>query len=137
MTDLEKLIPQALELSINGETLAIKPLKVGQMPAFLRAISPVMQHLTKTEIDWLALFGERGDDLLSAIAIAVGKPRQWVDELAADQAIVLAAKVIEVNADFFTQAVMPKLGGLLDQAKSLTPAVQMPTQASGSTPSSG
>jgi hypothetical protein len=137
MTDLEKLIPQALELSINGETLAIKPLKVGQMPAFLRAISPVMQHLTKTEIDWLALFGERGDDLLSAIAIAVGKPRQWVDELAADQAIVLAAKVIEVNADFFTQAVMPKLGGLLDQAKSLTPAVQMPTQASGLTPSSG
>ena len=47
MTDLEKLIPQALELSINGETLAIKPLKVGQMPAFLRAISPVMQHLSQ------------------------------------------------------------------------------------------
>ena len=38
--------------------------------------------------------------LLSAIAIAVGKPRAWVDDLAADEAIVLAAKVIEVNADF-------------------------------------
>ena len=137
MNDLEKLISQALELSINGETLAIKPLKVGQMPAFLRAISPVMQHLTKTEIDWLALFGERGDDLLSAIAIAVGKPRQWVDELAADQAIVLAAKVIEVNADFFTRTVMPKLDGLLGQARSLTPPVQSATQATGSTPSNG
>ena len=138
MTDLEKLIPQALEVSINGETLAIKPLKVGQMPAFLRAISPVMQHLTKTEIDWLALFGERGDDLLSAIAIAVGKPRQWVDELAADQAIVLAAKVIEVNADFFTRTVMPKLDGLLGQARNLTPPpAQVATQASGSTPSNG
>jgi hypothetical protein len=138
MTDLEKLIPQALELSINGETLAIKPLKVGQMPACLRAISPVMQHLTKTEIDWLALFGERGDDLLSAIAIAVGKPRQWVDELAADQAIVLAAKVIEVNADFFTRTVMPKLDGLLGQARNLTPPpAQVATQASGSTPSNG
>ena len=138
MTDLEKLIPQALELSINGETLAIKPLKVGQMPAFLRAISPVMQHLTKTEIDWLALFGERGDDLLSAIAIAVGKPRQWVDELAADQAIALAAKVIEVNADFFTRTVMPKLDGLLGQARNLEPPpAQVETQATGSTPSSG
>jgi hypothetical protein len=31
--------------------------------------------LSSPEIDWLALFGERGDDLLSAIAIAVGKPR--------------------------------------------------------------
>ena len=41
-----------------------------------------MQQLTAPEIDWLALFGERGHDLLSAIAIAVGKPRAWVDELA-------------------------------------------------------
>ena len=134
MTDLEKLIPQALELTVNGETLAIKPLKVGQMPAFLRAISPVMQHLSRTEIDWLTLFGERGDDLLSAIAIAVGKPRQWVDDLAADEAILLAAKVIEVNADFFTRTVMPKLDGLFTQAKNLVPT---PAPVSGSTPSNG
>jgi len=53
MSDLETLIPQAVELTIGGETLAIKPLKVGQMPAFLRAISPVMQHLTRAEIDWI------------------------------------------------------------------------------------
>ena len=99
MSDLETLIAQPVELVIDGEPLAIKPLKVGQMPAFLRAISPVMQQLTSSEIDWLALFGERGDDLLSAIAIAVGKPRTWVDELAADEAILLAAKVIEVNAE--------------------------------------
>ena len=122
MTDLEKLIPQALDLTVNGETLAIKPLKVGQMPAFLRTISPVMQHLSRTEIDWLTLFGERGDDLLSAIAIAVGKPRQWVDDLAADEAILLAAKVIEVNADFFTRTVMPKLDGLFTQAKTIAPS---------------
>jgi hypothetical protein len=136
MTDLEKLIPQALELTVNGETLAIKPLKVGQMPAFLRAISPVMQHLSRTEIDWLSLFGERGDDLLSAIAIAVGKPRQWVDDLAADEAILLAAKVIEVNADFFTRTVMPKLDGLFTQAKSLAAVPPTPTGVeSGSMPS--
>jgi hypothetical protein len=113
MHDLEALIPQAVELVIDGAPLAIKPLKVGQLPAFLRAISPVMQQITSTEIDWLALFGERGDDLLSAIAIAIGKPRAWVDELAADEAILLAAKVIEVNADFFNRAVIPKLDHLL------------------------
>lgn len=130
MSDLEALIPQAVELVIDGEPLAIKPLKVGRMPAFLRAISPVMQQLTTNEIDWLALFGERGDDLLSAIAIAVGKPRAWVDELAADEAILLAAKVIEVNADFFTRTVIPKLDGLFAQTK-LPPVMA----AAGSTPS--
>lgn len=141
MNELEKLIPQATELTLHGEALAIKPLKVGQMPAFLRAISPVMQHLTRNEIDWLTLFGEHGDDLLSAIAIAVGKPRLWVDDLAADEAILLAAKVIEVNADFFTRTVMPKLDGLFTQAKSLTPVpvtvpVTMPSPTSGSMSSS-
>lgn len=135
MSDLETLIAQPVELVIDGEPLAIKPLKVGQMPAFLRAISPVMQQLTASEIDWLTLFGERGDDLLSAIAIAVGKPRAWVDELAADEAILLAAKVIEVNADFFTRTVIPKLDGLFATVK-LPPLMAAAGETGGSAPSS-
>jgi len=131
MSDLDTLAPASVKLIVAGEALALKPLKVGQMPAFLRAVSPVMQSLTKPEIDWIALFGERGDDLLAAIAIAVGKPRDWVDDLAADEAILLATKVIEVNADFFTRSVIPKLDGLLTPIK--VPALE---PASGSTPSS-
>lgn len=132
MSDLDALVPQVAELVIDGEPLLIKPLKVGQLPGFLRAISPMMQQISSSEIDWLALFGEHGDDLLSAIAIAVNKPRAWVDELAADEAILLAAKVIEVNADFFTRTVMPRLDGVL------APGLKVPatTAAGGSTPSS-
>ena len=36
MSDLDALVPQAVELVIDGEPLAIRPLKVGQLPAFLR-----------------------------------------------------------------------------------------------------
>ena len=131
MSDLEPLIPQAVELVIDGEPLAIKPLKVGQMPAFLRAITPVMQQIGGDGIDWLTLIGERGDELLTAVSIAIGKPRAWVDALDADQAILLAAKVLEVNADFFTRTVMPKLDGLFAQASTMTAAATV-----GSTPSS-
>jgi len=131
MSDLGKLVPQAVELSLAGDVVAIKPLKIGQMPAFLRAITPVMQQLGSNGIDWLALFGEHGDDLLTAVSIAIGKPRAWVDALDADEAILVAAKVIEVNADFFTRTVMPRLneqmGGLFEQASTAT---------AGSTPSS-
>ncbi len=131
MSDLDKLVPQAVEISLAGEIVAIKPLKIGQMPAFLRAITPVMQQFGGNGIDWLALFGEHGDDLLTAVSIAIGKPRAWVDALDADEAILVAAKVIEVNADFFTRTVMPRLneqmGGLFEQASTAT---------AGSTPSS-
>ena len=129
MSDLDNLVPQAVELVIDGEPLAIRPLKVGQLPAFLRAITPVMQYLGGDGIDWLALFGERGDDLLTAVSIAIGKPRGWVDALDADEAILVAAKVIEVNADFFSRMVMPRLDGLIAQ----TSAVAI---TAGSTPSS-
>ena len=124
MSDLDKLVPQAVEISLAGEIVAIKPLKIGQMPAFLRAITPVMQQFGGNSIDWLALFGEHGDDLLTAVSIAIGKPRAWVDALDADEAILVAAKVIEVNADFFTRTVMPRLneqmGGLFEQASTAT-----------------
>jgi len=129
MSDLDALVPQAVELVIDGEPLAIRPLKVGQLPAFLRAITPVMQYLGGDSIDWLALFGERGDDLLTAVSIAIGKPRGWVDALDADEAILVAAKVIEVNADFFTRTVMPRLDGLIAQTSAVA-------ATAGSTPSS-
>ena len=129
MSDLDALVPQAVELVIDGEPLAIRPLKVGQLPAFLRAITPVMQYLGGDGIDWLALFGERGDDLLTAVSIAIGKPRGWVDALDADEAILVAAKVIEVNADFFTRTVIPRLDGLITQTSAVA-------ATAGSTPSS-
>ena len=58
MNDLDTLIPPTAEITVGGETLFIQPLKIGQMPAFLRAIGPAMQQLTAPEIDWLGLFGE-------------------------------------------------------------------------------
>ncbi|MHA6853377.1 DUF6631 family protein [Ralstonia pseudosolanacearum] len=130
MDDLDKLIPQPAELTVGGEALVILPLKVGRLPAFLRAISPTLQQLQAPQIDWLGLFIEHGDDLLQAVAVAVGKPRAWVDALAADEAILLAAKVVEVNADFFTRTVLPRLDGLIGQVVS-GPA------PSGSMPSNG
>ena len=122
MTDLEKLIPQDTLVQVASETIAISPLKVGQLPAFLRVISPVMAQLSQPQINWLALFGERGDDLLNAIGIAVRKPREWVDDLAADDALLLAAKVMEINADFFTRTVIPKLDGLFSLGKGIQAA---------------
>ena len=122
MTDLEKLIPQDTLVQVAGEIIAISPLKVGQLPAFLRVISPVMAQLSQPQINWLALFGERGDDLLNAIGIAVKKPREWVDDLAADDALLLAAKVMEVNADFFTRTVIPKLDGLFSLGQGIQAA---------------
>lgn len=46
MSGLETLIPTGAEVVIAGEALTIRPLKVGQLPAFLRTIAPVMRQIT-------------------------------------------------------------------------------------------
>ena len=83
----------------------------------------------------MAVFNQVLDGVEPATGFAVGKPRAWVDELAADEAILLAAKVIEVNADFFTRTVIPKLDGLFATMK-LPPLMAVAGETAGSTPSS-
>lgn len=135
MTELDQLVPAGTPLEVAGVALVLQPLRIGQMPGFLRAISPALQQLQSPPIDWLTVLGEHGDELLGAVAIAIDRPRAWVDALAADEALVLVAKVIEVNADFFTRRVLPKLDGLFGQAQAVmaSPQVHRP---SGSMPSS-
>ena len=129
--DLNQLLPAAKECKVGGETLSILPLKVGKLPAFLRAITPALRYIAQNEIDWLALFAEEGEALLNAVAIAVGRDRAWVDELTPDEVIVLASTVVEVNSDFFTRTVLPRLKDLFGQVSAVTDAVD------GLTPSSG
>ena len=97
------------------------------IPGFCERLTALLPSL----VDHRCSYGERGDDLLTAVSIAVGKPRAWVDALDADQAILLAAKVLEVNADFFTRTVMPRLDGLIARTGA---TAAMAT--AGSTPSS-
>lgn len=115
-------------VEVNGETIRVGPLKIGQIPAFLRAIAPVLRQLSSPEIDWPHLLGQHGDDLLEALAIALGKSREWVDARSVDEAILLAAQVIEVNAEFLTRTVIPVLDGLFlgatPQSASTLPAAE-------------
>ena len=131
MTELEQLTATPQALQIAGETLTIAPLKVGQLPAFLRAITPLMDYLREPVIDWLALLAQRGDDLLAALAIAVKKPEDWIHALNADEALMLAAKVMEVNADFFTRAVLPQLEGLMQHLPAASSKVTGLTSSNG------
>ena len=128
--ELERLIPQGTKVSVASDTVIIYPLKVGQLPAMLRAVGGLAGHLQRDPIDWLQLLAEHGDALLDAVAIGSGKTRAWVDGLTPDDALLLAAKVVEVNADFFARRVIPRIETLFDSARTLAAA----SGTAGSTP---
>jgi hypothetical protein len=102
------LPPVPVTLVIGGERLDLTPLKVGDVPAFARAVQPVAASLSASP-DWLALLAEHGEAVIDAVAIASRRPSEWVTNLALDDAVRLAEAVFEVNADFFIQRVLPSL----------------------------
>lgn len=110
----EALPPIPTSIEIEGVTLELSPLKVGELPSFMRALRPLARDLER-EIDWLTVFGERGDDVVTALAVAARRPREWVAGLPIDDAIRLAEAVFEVNADFFIRQVTPALLSLAER----------------------
>ena len=102
------LPPVPVTLVIGGEPLELTPIRVGELPAFARAVQPVAVSLSASP-DWLALLAEHGEAVIDAVAIASRRPPEWVTNLALDDAVRLAEAVFEVNADFFIQRVLPSL----------------------------
>ena len=102
------LPPVPVTLVIGGEPLELTPIRVGELPAFARAVQPVAVSLSASP-DWLALMAEHGEAVIEAVAIATRRPVDWVAGLGLDEAVRLTEAVFEVNADFFIQRVLPSL----------------------------
>ena len=102
------LPPVPVTLVIGGERLELTPLKVGDVPAFARAIQPAAASLSASP-DWLELLALHGEAVVEAVAIASRSPLEWVRDLELDDAVRLAEAVFEVNANFFIQRVLPSL----------------------------
>lgn len=115
--DTYVITPRAL--AIGGKTLALTPLRMRQLPAFAKSIMPVAGFMMRGEL--LAALAIAGDDLVDAVTVAIGEPREWVVELLPDEFITLASAVMEVNTDFFVQHVAPQVTAA---AESMTKALR-------------
>ena len=100
------LPPVPLSIEIAGERIDLTPLKVGEVPAFARAVQPIAASLSASP-DWLALMAEHGEAAIAAIAVATRRPVEWVAGLDLDEAVRLAEAVFGVNADFFIRRLLP------------------------------
>ncbi len=108
-TQLEELIVPEIKIELGGETLTVTPIRAGKLPAFIRAVRQIVPHLAQEQIDFMALIDEGGEHLLDAVALALGKPRAFVDALDAAELIRAVRCMIEVNVDFFIYRLLPEV----------------------------
>lgn len=106
--DFAAMPPIPETVVVGGERLDITPLKLGELPAFARAVRPIAAKIS-ADPDWMAILSEDGESAIAALSIACRKPVEWVSGLNIDEAIKLAEVVFGANADFFIRRVVPEI----------------------------
>lgn len=121
--EFEAITPtKTASLEWCGRTVEVRPLKVGQIPGFAKALGPILAAVPSNSASWgdmdiAGLVGTHGDALIAACAIAVpGVTEAEIRDSDLDVFMLLIAEVAAVNADFFRNRIPqagPKLAGIL------------------------
>ena len=122
---LEALFPEARRLTVGGRAVEISPLKMRQVPVFLRSIAKPWALVMAEE--YLAAIMEFPDEIRQAVSAATDLEDAFLSDLRADEFLDLAAAVLEVNLDFFARMILPKTNAL---AKNIQKIGQMTTSSS-------
>jgi hypothetical protein len=125
VTEFEAIAPSQTAATFKGRAIQITPLKVGQLPAFARAVKPiggaVESMLGSDGVDMgaiMALIADHGESVVEAVAIASGVSVDELNDSTPDELIELGAVALKVNADFFKGRLTP---AILAAVKKATP----------------
>ena len=137
--DLDVIDPAPRRARFRGEMLELKPLRLGDLPAFSRLVRPVIaefvggQHPQWADNDDLMIIELtelHGEAILEAAAIATGRPVEWISAVENTAELLdLAHEIVEVNRDFFIRAMMAEM-------RAQAPARVLPAGPDGQMPSS-
>jgi hypothetical protein len=121
--EFEAIAPSlAIPHKWRDREVVIRPLKVGQIPGFAKAVGPILSSIPASSAGWgdmdiVSLIGTHGEALIAACAIAVpGIPETEIREAELDEFMALIADILSVNVDFFRRRMpqaAPKLAETL------------------------
>jgi len=114
---LDVLAPAPRPVQFKGQAYQVGPLKLGQLPAFARAIRPLTGALgdmftgdRPLDVGGVVdLMADHGEELLQAVAIATGIPRAELDKGDAADLLHLVPVVLSVNRDFLLGRLPPAM----------------------------
>lgn len=151
MSELDILFPQPRLVAVRRadaeqpENVPVRPLTVAQIPPILRLIGneiwPLLQDSALAgedgSFDVEFIVAQGGEQLIEAVAIAVGRTPEWAGTLYPDSFLELLSLVLEVNADFFFQRMLPRLKVLREEvaarARAKAPAGSTASPSSSTT----
>lgn len=127
MSEFSVLDNGTVQVSFRGEPLKLSPLKIGQIPAFSKAIRPCIAAIAgfitsapsgdagsgggepglDLQVDMrgiVDLFADYGDSMIDAVAVATRIEKATLQDTLPDEFLELVTAVVKVNVDFFGRA---------------------------------
>lgn len=105
MDGLEVFAPAPHVVRVGGRDVALLPLRLRQYTGFVRAIQPALPLLVSGDV--LGACIEQEEAMIKAVSVASGVPPDDLGNLWPHEFVALAGAVVEVNADFFLNRVLP------------------------------
>lgn len=117
LVDLDSLMPLSRDVKVGDETITITPFK-------FRHVKKVTEHVAlfraklgedtgeedkDAKLGMMQLALEHTSEILEVIALATGRNENWCNELGMDNVLDLLGAIIEVNLDFFSRLLVPKV----------------------------
>lgn len=123
LKELAELQPASSFVVIKDHSFEIKPFKFRHMFAVLNHLSHMVEDISLIQNPYedpalaqtkqlLRLFGNHEEDVLGILAIAIGKPVSFFDDVDMEEGFELASVVWRINQDFFVRKIQPKLEAL-------------------------
>lgn len=124
LVDLAVLLPAVRTVTVNentdkAEAINISPFRYKQFREVSKNIVLIRASANSAgDLDLLKLVSDHGEEISEIIRIACGKTSEWLGELELTDVLLLAAAVLEVNRDFFSQRLAPMIRELTQRLAS-------------------
>ena len=120
MSDEREQIAEVLpreprRVTVSGQEIVIRPVTVGQLPAVLDILEAMQKDLGDVKgIPGLPLLLRRAyGPLVAFTALVTGEPQEWVTGLNLADGARLFGAVLEENASFFVESLLPAVNEMM------------------------
>lgn len=96
----------------NGKPVVVevRPIRVGKLAAFMRAVNGLLPAFNGAEQpDLTRLVMDHADEVILGLAIALEVDREMIEELDLADMVRAVSAMVEANADFFIDRLLPEL----------------------------
>lgn len=125
------MIPSTPQIVIESRAgnIILEPMRMAKLKAFSDAVEPVitqvfsvLEDTENSKQNIVQMITKHYDDLVKVICVACTEmTKEKIDDMLPDDFVNLVGGVIEVNADFFVQNLLPMIVGRVESLKGKIP----------------